>query len=144
MRYLLDTNVISEPLKSSPDRRVLRWLDAHPAAEYAISVVTLAELQKGVSLVASGRRRTALEKWLALELPRQFSGRVLGIDVDTALSWGRLSAKGHGAGRPLPVIDGLLLASAEARSLTLVTRNEADCAGRGVDVINPWAENAGD
>ena len=141
MRFLLDTNVISEPLKASPDERVLRWLQGHPAADYAVSVLTLGELQKGVSMMAAGRRRVALERWLANELPRQFSNRVLDVDDKTALSWGRLTAKGVAAGRPLPVVDGLLLASAEVRGLTFVTRNEGDCAGRGVPVINPWAEN---
>ena len=140
MRYLLDTNVVCEPLKVSPDEGVLRWLGSRPAADFALSVLTIGELQKGITALASGRRRAALEKWLAVELPRQFSGRVLPIDEETALSWGRMSAKALTVGRPLTVIDGLLLACAEARGLTFVTRNEGDCSGRGVALINPWME----
>lgn len=139
VRYLLDTNVLSEALKTSPDERVIRWLGANSSADYAISVLTLGEFEKGVSSMAAGRRRASLEKWLTIELPRQFSsGRVLAIDDQIALSWGRLTASGRAMGRPLPVVDGLLLATAEARGLTLVTRNEADCEGRGVPILNPW------
>lgn len=76
----------------------------------------------------------------ALELLRQFTGRVLPVDEAVALAWGRLAAEGRRSGRPLPVVDGLLLAAAEVHDLTFVTRNDADCADRGVPVLNPWTE----
>ena len=138
MRYLLDTNVLSEPARPRPDARVLEWMRAQPPRELAISVLTLGEIRKGVALLSSGERREALDAWLSSDLPRQFAGRVLPVDAAVALGWGELSAAARRAGRPLPVIDGLLLATAAAHGLTLVTRNVADCRDRGVPVLDPW------
>ena len=139
VRYLLDTNVLSEPARPSPDAGVIAWLEARTSLECAISVLTLGEIQKGVSLMPAGRRRNRLAGWLETELPRQFAGRTLTIDERVTLAWGRLMANGHRDGREPPVIDGLLLATAEVHGITFVTRNERDCAGRGVPIVNPWA-----
>ena len=138
MRFLLDTNVLSELVRTAPAPSVVRWVSAAPPLELAISVLTIGELAKGVALRTPGRRRDALHKWFDTELPRQFLGRLLEVDAAVATIWGRLSAEGAKRGRALPVIDGLLLATAAAHGLTLVTRNERDCAGRGVDIVNPW------
>lgn len=137
MRYLLDTNVLADAAKAEPDAPVVAWLRAQSALDLAVSVLTLGEIRKGVALLAPGRRRTALERWLTVDLPRQFLGRVLPIDERVAHAWGDLAAAGRQAGRELPVIDGLLLATAAVHGLTLVTRDEADCADRGVLVLNP-------
>jgi hypothetical protein len=136
--FLLDTNVLAEAAKAGGDAPVVAWLRAQPALDLAISVLTLGEIQKGVALLPRGARRTALERWLAADLPRQFLGRVLPIDEAVAAAWGRLAAAGRQQGRELPVIDGLLLATAAVHGLTFVTRDEADCAERGVPVLNPW------
>ena len=138
MRFLLDTNVLSEGAKPRPDRSLLAWLSAASPLDLAISVLTIGEIQKGVALLPEGPRRERLAAWVATELPRQFRGRVLAVDAAVAIEWGRLSAEGRRAGRDLPVIDGLLLATAAAHGLVFVTRNERDCAGRGVAVHNPW------
>lgn len=138
MRFLLDTNVLSEPARPQPEPSVLEWMRAQSSLDLAISVLTLGEIEKGITLLPSGRRRSALESWLASDLPRQFTGRVLAVDTDVALTWGRLSAEGRRVGRELPVIDGLLLATAAVHGLTLVTRNEGDCRNRGIPVFNPW------
>lgn len=140
MRYLLDTNVLTEPAKPRPDPRVTAWLQAQPPLDLALSVVTFGEIQKGVSLLAAGARRDALERWLRADLPRQFTGRLLPVDGEAALEWGRLAAEGRKAGRELPVADGLLLGTCAAHGLVLVTRNERDCAHRGVPILNPWAD----
>ncbi len=138
MRYLLDTNVLSEPARPHPNERVVTWLRAQTAVDLAVSVLTLGEIQKGISRLPAGERRERLEDWLILEVPRRFEGRLLGIDQDVAREWGRLSAVGLDQGRPLPVVDGLLLATAAVHELTFVTRDERDCAGRGVTLLNPW------
>ena len=140
MRYLLDTNVLSEAARPEPDPGVVEWLDRQPVLDLAISVLTLGEIRKGVELLADGRRRTRLSEWLDRELPRQFEGRVLPVDDAVAHEWGRLSARGRREGRELPVVDGLLLATAAAHRLVFVTRNEADCRDRGVEIHNPWKE----
>jgi hypothetical protein len=138
VRYLLDTNVLSEPAKRVPDRKVVAWLDAQSPLDLTVSVLTLGELTKGAELLAEGDRRSELLAWIKADLPRTFVGRILPIDVEVASEWGRLSADGRKRGRELPVVDGLLLATASVHHLTLVTRNEADCSDRGVPILNPW------
>jgi predicted nucleic acid-binding protein len=138
MRYLLDTNVLSEPARPRPHLPVLEWLRKQSGMDLAISVLTLGEIGKGVALLPTGEKRERLNHWLAHDLPRQFRDRVLPVDERVALEWGRLSAADHQSGRELPVIDGLLLATAMAYDLTLVTRNEGDCGSRGVPILNPW------
>ncbi len=114
MRYLIDTNVFSEPVKPSPNRKVLRWAESQPREALAISTLSLGEVRKGLDLLAHGGRRAALERWLTLAIREQFRGRVL------------------------QVVDGLLLATAAVHGLTIVTRNEEDFLDRGVPVLNPW------
>jgi toxin FitB len=143
VRYLLDTNVLAEPARPRPDAGVIAWLEARPAIELAISVLTLGEIEKGVQLLPAGPKRERLAEWLAAELPQQFTGRILSVDERVSREWGRLTAEGRRAGRELPVVDGLLLAAAAAHGLTFVTRNERDCSGRGVPILNPFPSDGG-
>lgn len=138
MRYLLDTNVLSEVARPQPEPRVLEWLEARTSLECGISVLTLGEIRKGVALLRDSRRRRRLNEWLATALPEQFAGRVLPIDERVAHAWGGIMADGRRVGREPPVVDGLLLATAAVHGLVLVTRNERDCVDRGVPVLNPW------
>ena len=138
MRYLLDTNVLSELVRPRPDVNVTAWVEAQSPLDLSISVLSLGAVEKGIARLPAGARRTALSQWARVELPTQFVGRLFGIDADVAVAWGTLSARAAEGGRALPVMDGLLLATAQVRMLTLVTRNVADCAGRGVRVFNPW------
>lgn len=136
--FLLDTMVVSEPAKPKPNAGLIQWLEQQNIADLALSVITLGEIQRGVARMADGRRRSDLARWLKSDLPSQFFDRVLPVDAEVALAWGILSAEADRIGRPLPVIDGLLLATAQAHSLTLVTRNTGDCDGRGIPVLNPF------
>ena len=138
MRFLLDTNVLSEAVRPEPDPGVVTWLEAQSTLDLSISVLTLGEIRKGIPLLADGGKHDRLHQWLRAELTRQFTDRVLPVDEAVALAWGHLDAEGRDAGRQLPVIDGLLLATAQVHDLTLVTRNERDCSDRGVAVLNPW------
>ena len=139
MAYLLDTNVLSEAAKADPDARVRRWIRGLPSSAAFISVVMIGEIRKGVGLLAHGSRKRSLTTWLEVDLPERFRGRILDIDRLVAESWGRLSAEGRHSGRPLPVVYGLPLATAQRYRLTLVTRNVTDCEDRGVRVMNPWS-----
>ncbi len=136
MSYLLDTKVLSELRRKTPDAGVLEWFSGRPASTLYLSVLTLGELRKGIEGVADARRRMALTDWLETDLPAFFAGRVLGVDKQVADHWGRMLAA---AGRPLPAIDSLLGATAAQHGLSMVTRNEQDFAGLSLDVINPWA-----
>ena len=139
MRYLLDTNVISEPFKRSPESKVVDWLASQSPLDLCVSVLTLGELTMGFELAAAGKRREELQIWVTQDLPRRFVGRLLPVTDDIAREWGRLSADGRMRGRELPAVDGLLLATASIEQLTFVTRNERDCSGRGIPTLNPWA-----
>ena len=138
MRYLLDTNVISEPFKRVPEPRVVDWLDHRSPLDLYISVLTVGELTMGFEMVPVGKRRDELQHWVTQDLARHFIGRPLPIDDDVAREWGRMSAEGRATGRELPATDGLLLATARIHDLVFVTRNERDCANRGVETLNPW------
>jgi predicted nucleic acid-binding protein len=136
LSYLLDTNVLSELRRKTPDAGVVEWFSRRPASTLYLSVLTLGELRKGIEGVAEAERRMALTDWLETDLPGFFAGRILPIDVQVADRWGRLVAA---AGRPLPAIDSLLGATAAQHGLSMVTRNARDFADLGLDVINPWA-----
>ena len=139
MRFLLDTNALSEAVKPKPDGGLVEWLAAQSALDLGISVLTLGEIRRGILLLPESGKRERLHQWLRGELTRQFTDRVLPVDEAVALAWGGLGVEGFQAGRPLPVIDGLLLATAAVNGLTFVTRNERDCAERGVPILNPWS-----
>jgi len=138
MRYLLDTNVVSELVKPKPDDRVRRWIEETNESILFLSVLTLGEIRNGVQRLRSGRRRGRLESWLQVDLPSRFQDRILPIDSAIADRWGRVSAIAAAKGKPVPVIDGLLAATAIHHNLTLVTRNSSDVSGTGVPTLNPW------
>jgi hypothetical protein len=130
--------VVSEPARPTPHPGALTWLDEQAALDLAISVLSLGEIARGVARMAEGRRKAVLAQWLESSLPAHFEGRVLAVDETVALAWGELTAEGDRTGRPLHVVDGLLLATAKVHELVVVTRNQNDFDGRGVAVLNPY------
>ncbi len=134
MTYLLDTNVVSEPRRRKPEAGVVTWLRAQDPDRLFISALTVGEVAQGAE--ARGRRDPVagrnLSAWLA-SLRAQYGDHVLPVTDDVAETWGRLGAK-----RPLPVIDGLLAATALVHRLELVTRNVRDFQGLGVRLLDPW------
>ncbi|WP_027053761.1 type II toxin-antitoxin system VapC family toxin [Mesorhizobium erdmanii] len=139
MRLLLDTNVLSEVTRPAPDARVLNWLHELDEDRSFISVVSIAEIRRGVVLMDEGRKREALVEWLAEDLPQRFEQRVLPVDQPIALAWGDLMGLAKRRGRGLSSMDGLIAATAIARELTLATRNTKDFEGFGIDLFDPWA-----
>ncbi len=140
MSYLIDTNIISEIRKGSRcDPRVSAWYASIADEDLFLSTLVVGEIRKGVELARArdAGKAALLERWLR-EVESAFDGRVLGIDNTVSDRWGRMSAI-----RPVPVIDGLLAATALTNGLTLVTRNDRDIDGLGVSVLNPFkaAEN---
>src|SRR6266567_5650057 len=131
MRYLLDTNVVSELAKRPADAKVVAWVNGQSAIDLFASVLTVGEITKGLASIAPGRRRDELLAWATQDLARLFLGRLLSVDETTAREWGRLAGEAKAAGRPLAVVDGLLIATATVHGLVLVTRNERACADRG-------------
>ena len=138
MRLLLDTNVLSEVTKLAPDPRVLKWLDGLDEDRSFISVVSIAEIRRGVVLMDEGRKREALTDWLARDLPQRFEHRVLPVDEAVALAWGDLIGLAKRRGRGLSSMDGLIAATAISQNLTLATRNTRDFDGFAVELFDPW------
>ena len=144
MRFLLDTNVLSEAFKPRPDPRVETWIRAQPPEYLAISAMSMGEIWAGIYPLGYGHRRAMLTQWLWGVLPRRFADRILPVDTAVALEWGRLTAEAKRKGRKISVEDTLLVATARARKLTIVTRNVRHCGGWGAPVINPWSDKASD
>lgn len=137
--FLLDTNVISELIKPKPSPRVVQWLEATDEDLLYLSVLTIGEIRKGINLHPDAVRRARLEAFLSSGICTRFDGRLLPIDAAVAERWGLLAARARmSKGAVLPVIDGLLAATAQQYDLTLVTRNVEDVAVTGVPVFNPW------
>jgi toxin FitB len=136
--FLLDTNIVSEMTRPQPNAHVLQWLEAVDESLLYLSVLTLGEIRKGLTILTSGRRRSLLEAWLGTELTVRFAGRVLPIDAAIADRWGQLAGDAQRQGTPLPVIDGLLAATALHHHLTMVTRNVHDFKAHNIQSLNPW------
>jgi predicted nucleic acid-binding protein len=136
--FLLDTNCISELVRVKPEPRVLEWMEAAEETLLHLSVLTLGEIRKGLAALPQGRRRTRLEAWLEVDLRVRFSGRILPVDAAVADRWGLLAAQARRKGVTLPIVDGLLAATALHHNLTMVSRNVCDFAAAQVPVLNPW------
>jgi predicted nucleic acid-binding protein len=134
MSYLLDTNVISELIKATPNKRVLTWINEINESDLYLSVLTIGELRKGIERLDKSHKKSQLLIWLEQDLFARFSNRILFIDLAVAERWGRLSA----ANKTLPAIDSLIAATALHHDLTLVTRNVSDFDITTLEVLNPW------
>ncbi len=137
MRYLLDTNIISDIAKPNPSQSLLAWMSEQIDEDLFIASLTVAEIRRGVLETPAGKRRDALEAWFSgPEGPQAlFAGRVLSFDENAGLIWARLMADGKTRGRPRSALDMIIAAVAEAQGCTLVTDNERDFAD--IAVINP-------
>ena len=140
MNYLFDTCVISEVIRPKPAAKVLRWLEQIPNDRIYLSVITLGELRKGILRLEDSRKAQRLQTWLDTEVRARFQERLLPIDANVALEWGKVCAEAERSGHPRPSIDALLAATAITHHLTLVTRNTADVAFTHAEVFNPWVD----
>ena len=139
--FLLDTNVISELIKRSPENRVLRWVADQSALDLYLSSVTWGELVRGAAKLPDGRRRTGLTQWIDEDLAQQFEGRILAFDRQAAVVWGEIMGAGDRRGAPRAATDAQIAATAIRHGLTLTTRNTADFEGMPVTLLNPWTES---
>ena len=134
MKYLLDTNVISEARRPRGDDRVKRWISSVPVEDLYLSVLTLGEVRRGIGLL-EGRdpvQAEVYEAWLATVL-RDYADRIVPVDAETAEEWGSMNVP-----HPVPVVDGLMAATAKVRNMTFVTRNTSDVARTGARLLNPF------
>jgi predicted nucleic acid-binding protein len=135
---LLDTNVVSEPLRRVPEARVIEWIDAQPLETLCLSAITVAELRAGVAMLPAGKRQAGLRENLEKRVLPLFVGRVLPFDVACTQAYAKLMAKARAAGLAIATADGYIAAIAAANGFTIATRDTSPFEASGVDVINPW------
>ena len=138
MKFLLDTCVLSELVKSVPDAQVLGWFEKSKAHALWVSAITLAELHRGVIRLPASKRQTELTMGLeTVEIG--FEDRVLPFDTNTAKVWAQMTSGAEARGKPMAAFDSIIAATARAHGCKLVTRNVKDFSSSGVELLNPWA-----
>jgi len=135
---VLDTNVVSEPLKPSPEPSVLVWLDAQAPATLYLTSITVAELLAGVAALPAGRRRSRLAHLVSAQVLSLFEGRILAFDVQAAHAFARVQAGANAAGNPVSFADAAIAAIAAVHGFSLATRNVRDFNGTGIEIVDPW------
>lgn len=136
---LLDTNVVSELMRTSPNRAVEAWSAGYPAENLFFSAVGEAELRYGAAILPAGRRRDTLFSDIEAMLQDAFVDRVLPFDSNAARHYGDIAATRRSAGRPVAPADCQIAAIARSRQLVVATRNVSDFANMGIELIDPWA-----
>ena len=135
MKYLVDANVLSEVTRPHASANVIQWLQDHEA-NFVVNPVVLGEIEYGIGLTPSARKRAELQKWFEDGLRRL---RVLDIDSGTASTWSALLVRLRKNGKAMPVKDSLIAASALQHKLTIVTSNTTDFQHAGVKLIDPFS-----
>jgi hypothetical protein len=140
LSYLIDTNVLSELARNEPSEAVAAWMKRQDLGAIYLSVITLAEITRGLTVARDPVRRRRLEAWLA-DVKAAFARRILPVDAPTAELGGQIEGRCQLAGRPAEPFDTLIAATAQAHGLTLVTRNVKDFEVWGGPVFNPWDQD---
>lgn len=135
---ILDTNVISEPLRQTPSADVIEWIDEQPLETLYLSAVTVAELRFGVAAMPASKRRDTLHTNLEQRVLPLFTGRVLAFDAAASVAYAALMTRARVAGLAIGTADGYIAAIACTHGMSVATRNTAPFDAAGVTVINPW------
>ncbi|MGY0195475.1 PIN domain-containing protein [Leptothrix sp. BB-4] len=135
---LLDTNVVSEPLRQTPAAAVIEWIDAQPMETLFLSAITVAELRAGVAMLAAGKRRSHLQDNLETRVLPLFAGRILPFDMACTKAYAGILAKARGKGLAIATADGYIAAIAASHGFTVASRDTGPFEAAGVDVIDPW------
>jgi toxin FitB len=135
---ILDTNVVSEPLKLKPEATVIRWLNAQEPQTLYLTTINLAELLSGVDIMPAGRKRAALKAALEDNILPLFEGRIVQFDSNAAKAFAKINAKVQSAGGTISFADCAIAAIAQANGFALATKNVRDFNKTGVEIVNPW------
>ena len=136
---VLDTNVISEPLKPRADQAVIRWLDSQDPETLYLTATNLAEILIGIALLPAGKRKRGMELAMQSLLTKLFAGRFLSFDREAAIAFALLGSRAAAKGYPISVADCQIAAIAAVHGFAVATRDTAPFLAAGVPVINPWA-----
>ena len=135
---VLDTNVLSELWKPTPEPNLLAWIDAQLVESLYLSTITVAEVRFGMAAMPAGKRRTVYQDRLEREVLPAFKGRVLAFDLESSQAYAELMAKARAAGRTISKEDGYIAATAASRGFAVATRDTGPFEAAGLNVINPW------
>ena len=138
MKFLLDTCVISEIIRQKPSRKVIKWIKKEDESNLFISVLTLGELHKGIEKLPESKRKEKFHNWVENDLKERFWNKIIDIDIQVAMMWGKIQGMTERIGRPMPAIDSLIAATGITYHLTVVSRNTSDMKESGVALLNPW------
>ena len=138
--YLIDTNVVSEPLRAAPEPRVAAWLDMQALETLYLSAITVAELRFGVRALPAGRRRDRLHEDLESQVLPMFAGRVLAFDLAPSQAYAELMVRARKAGVAISVSDGYIAATAAANGMMVATRDTGPFRAAGLKTVDPWTE----
>ncbi len=138
MKYLLDTNIISELVSKQPNQKVLDFISSIDEEDTYLSVVTIGEIKSGIENVKNTDKKKNLNQWFEQDLLPRFQNRIIDIDTDIMITWGKINQTLKSIGKPLPIMDSLIASSCINGSFTLVTRNEKDFQNIDIKIINPF------
>lgn len=138
MNYLLDTNIISELISKTPSQHVTDYLLGLNDESLYLSVITIGEIKSGIEKLDNGRKKERLLHWLENDLLLRFQGQIISIDTEVMLQWGVIQNKLKQTGKPLPIMDSLIGATAQVKEMVLLTRNEKDFHNLGIEIVNPF------
>lgn len=141
---LIDTNVVSEPLKAKADPAVIDWLDRQALETLYLSAISLAELRSGMAILPEGKRKTALQSLLERRIADWFGVRILTFNADAASAYADIIARTRSSGTPIGTADALIAATAMAWGFKVATRDTAPFEAANLPVINPWEAKYGD
>jgi len=138
LKYLLDTNIISEFISKIPNKNVIDYILALDENDLYLSVITIGEIKAGIEKLDNGSKKEKLLHWLENDLLDRFQNRIIDIDTEVMLQWGAINNRLKQLGKPLPIMDSLIGATSEIRDFILITRNEKDFKNLNIKVVNPF------
>jgi predicted nucleic acid-binding protein len=138
VNHLLDTCALCDPAYPKPNAGLRKWYAANPEAGMYVSVLSIGEIRKGLVRLGDSKKAARIGAWLDHDLMLRFDQRLLPVDVEICNRWGTMCAELLRRGRPTPVMDGLIAATAKVHGLALVTRNVKDFSAFDIQLINPW------
>lgn len=138
MKYILDTNIISELISKKPNKKVIIFLQNISDDDLYLSVVTIGEIKFGIDNLQDSEKKKKLLNWLYNDLFKRFEGKIVDVDSDIMLKWGYLTSTLKKKGKPMPMMDAMIAATSISKNFTLITRNEKDFSNLDLEIINPF------
>ena len=141
MKYLLDTNIISEFISKKPNQNVLNFVSSIDEENIYLSVITIGEIKAGIQKLKSDSQYdkiTMLSEWLENDLLQRFDGRILEIDTNIMLKWGEINGNLQKIGKNIPIMDSLIASTCLVNNLILITRNTKDFNNIKIETVNPF------